>query len=286
MDATATHDPHEMHSAVHLNLDDAWDVGTLGVCAVDARQWGPRLRYFCPPKLIGEFEQSVVSGLPRFVLYGSGDFHHLAGLFVKRVDRPFALVSFDNHPDWDVRPPQWACGGWVNRALGHGQLLRAAVWGCGNFELAFPSRLFATRNRKLEVFAWGERFGRRTRERFGCMTREDWRGRFERFVSTLAGTPAYVTVDLDCLRAEEAVTNWENGLFTAGDVAWAIGRLRESSEIVGGDVCGAYSRPRMERWTQRLASWWDHPKFSVPAEGESRRRNLAAVETIWAALVG
>ena len=55
--------------------------------------------------------------LAPFVLYGSGDFHHLTALWLRRLTQAVVLVSFDNHPDWDVRPPRWCCGGWVNRAL-------------------------------------------------------------------------------------------------------------------------------------------------------------------------
>ena len=52
----------------------------------------------------------------------------------------------------------------------------------------------------------------------------NWRERFQRFAGELAGAAVYVTVDLDCLRAEEAVTNWESGLFTA-DADSALGAL-------------------------------------------------------------
>jgi hypothetical protein len=91
-------------------------------------------------------------------------------------------------------------------------------------------------------------------------------------------------VDLDCLKAEDAATNWENGLFTVAEVAWAVGQLRGTCKVVGGDLCGAYSRPRLERWTQRVASWWDHPKVKAISVEEARRRNLSALETIWPAL--
>src|SRR5438309_5516591 len=90
---------------IHLNLDDAWGEGVLGMACVDARLWGPRVRYFAPRRLLAEFYQSVLKELPPFVVYGSGDFHHLTGWLVRRVAEPVTLVSFDNHPDWDVRPP-------------------------------------------------------------------------------------------------------------------------------------------------------------------------------------
>ena len=94
----------------------------------------------------------------------------------------------------------------------------------------------------------------------------------------------YVTVDLDGLRAGEAVTNWENGLFTAADVAWAVGRIRAAADVVAGDVCGAYSPQVYARWTQRLAGRWDHPKLPEPAPDHARRVNAAALRAIWPAL--
>src|SRR4051812_34216774 len=106
--------------------------------SVDARAWGARVRYFASERLLAEFFRSVLVGLPRFVLYGSGDFHHLAGWLLRRVEGPVTLVSFDNHPDWDVRPPRWGCGGWVNRALQLANVSKASVWGCGNSELDWP----------------------------------------------------------------------------------------------------------------------------------------------------
>jgi arginase family enzyme len=278
-----------MNEAVHLNLDDAWEEQPLGMPCVDAREWGPRLRYFAPAKLVEVFSAEVLAALPPFVVYGSGDFHYLAACLAGRVREALTVVSFDNHPDWDIRPPRWACGGWVNRALDNPFVQRVAVWGCGNFELNWPSRLFGNRRAicsgRLEVHAWAERFGKGVRRRFDCMTRENWRERFSRFVQRLAGSAMYVTVDLDCLRSEEAATNWENGLFTAEDVAWALRKLRESCRVVGGDLCGAYSRPRFARWTQRLASGWDHPKIREVSAEIRIERNLKVLRTIWSEMV-
>jgi arginase family enzyme len=276
--------------AGHLNLDDAWEERVLGLRCFDARQWGPRLRYFAPQKVLEEFYRTVLAPLPPFVVYGSGDFHHLTGWLVKKVAEPVTVVSFDNHPDWDCRPPRWSCGGWVNRALEWSHVEKCAVWGCGNFELEWPGRMFgnrrALRSGRLEIHGWAERFSAGARRRFSCMTRENWRERFQRFAEGLSGQAIYVTVDLDCLRAEEAATNWENGLFDASDVAWAMGRLRELGRVMAGDVCGAYSKPLFERWTQKLAGWWDHPKIASVSEVEANSKNAESLHTIWSALCG
>ena len=104
--------------ALHLNVDDAWPNESIGLSVADARSWVPRLRFSASPRLIEQFYRERGRDLAApFLLYGSGDFHHLTALRLRSVAEPMVLVSFDNHPDWDVRPPKWACGGWVNRAL-------------------------------------------------------------------------------------------------------------------------------------------------------------------------
>ncbi len=224
------------------------------------------------------FMDEVLTGLPPFVLYGSGDFHHLTAALLRKLPAtPFNLVSFDNHPDWDVRPPYWACGGWMKRALELANLQRAIVWGCGNFELNWPARIFGSS--RVEVFGWSERYPTR-----GRMTRSNWRAHFEEFADSLRGCEVYITVDMDCLRTEDAVTNWENGLFAAEDVAWAISGLRSAAKVIAGDACGAYSPPVYERRRQRFAAEWDHPKISPPDPERARAINTASLQIIWPSL--
>jgi hypothetical protein len=103
--------------AIHLNLDNAWPADVLPFGTVDATSWAPQLRFSAPSRLIEKFYRETREELAPFILYGSGDFHHLTALWVRSIAEPFVLISFDNHPDWDVRPPRWGCGGWVNRAL-------------------------------------------------------------------------------------------------------------------------------------------------------------------------
>jgi hypothetical protein len=162
----------------------------------------------------------------------------------------------------------------------------ASIWGCGNFELQFPSRLFANhgalKSGKLQVNAWAERQPDAVARRFNCMTRDNWRDRFEAFAWSLDGQSVYVTVDLDCLADSEIITNWENGLFTRDDVAWALDQLHAHAKIVGGDMCGAYSPPGYARWFQRLAGHWDHPKQILPIDfAVARQENLATIQAIW-----
>lgn len=254
---------------MYLDLDSAWDAAPLGLDRFDARQWGPPLRCFALRASMRAFIHGVASRLPPFVLFGSGDFHHVSAALLERSTASNVVV-FDNHPDWDRRPPHWACGGWVNRALDLPHIRRVAVWGCGNFELNWPARMFG--NPRVEAFGWIERYPRR-----GRITRDDWRSEFERFAKSIVGD-VYVSVDMDCLA--DAITNWENGLFTADDVAWAI---RSLPDVTGGDICGAYSPPVYARSRQRFAAEWDHPKLPPRDLEHARAVNTKLVETIWPA---
>ena len=243
------------------------------------------MRFSAPPSAIERFYAELEPQLPPFILYGSGDFHHLTALWLRRMIEPVVVISFDNHPDWDVRPPKWCCGGWVNRALELPQVRKVSVWGCGNFESWWPGQAFgnrrAEREGRLDLHAWADDRPAAKQKQRGAIFRETWREEFERFVHELKGGAVYITVDLDCLRRGDAVTNWENGKFATDDVGWALGRLRNDARIIGGDICGAFSTPKYARWMQRIISQLDHPNLAKSDEEEARAVNCAALEKLW-----
>jgi hypothetical protein len=255
---------------------------------LDARDWGAQMRFSAPPKLVEKFYDEFGSRLAPFILYGSGDFHYLSALWLRRLTQPVLLVSFDNHPDWDIRPPKWGCGGWINRALELGQVEHIAIWGCGNFECWWPHNVFANRSAeregRLEVHPWVDDRPLKDRQRRGAILREDWRDHFENFATNLASRHIYVTIDLDCLRFDQAVTNWESGRFEVADLEWALGKLRKKTQIIAGDICGAYTEPKYARWKQRFASEWDHPKLDLPSADRIRKTNFPTLERLWTAL--
>lgn len=270
-------------SVLHLNLDDAWDIGAE-LRTIDLREWGPRLRFSAPAREIERFAVEHGRNLPPFLVLGSGDFHHLTAIWLRRLPRLTTVISFDNHPDWDIRPPKWACGGWINRALELAQVDKVSVWGCGNFECWWPMRIFgnnlAEQSGRLEVHPWADNRSEKEQRRLGAILRSNWRDQFEQFVRQVGGAEVYVTIDLDCLRPEEAVTNWESGRFTVEDVCWAIDLLANNCRIVAGDICGAWSSPHYARRKQRFASEMDHPRINLPGADEIRGRNENALRQL------
>ncbi len=282
---------------MHLDLDSAWPAGLGDLARLNLQAWGPKLRFTAQRGDMESFARNVLRTLDAapFVVFGSGDFHHLSALWVRRfLQAPTVLVSFDNHPDWDMRPPHWCCGGWINRALEISpNLVRASVWGLGNYEYWWPARFFANhralQSGRLEVFAWDDpkRGWMQRRLRPSTISPESWRERFSIFARTTAAKRAYVTVDMDCLISADATTNWESGKFSSEDVAWALRELRQAGvQIVGGDLCGAWSEPRSARRKQAFAAWMDHPRLPVATREEARAKNVAAFATIWPALCG
>ncbi|WP_162145242.1 arginase family protein [Chthoniobacter flavus] len=273
--------------SIHIDLDGAWPKDATEAYA-DCRSWGPRLRYSATARGIEEFYEFVRPKMAKYTLFGSGDYHHLSALWLRQFEEPVTIVSFDNHPDWDIRPPRWCCGTWINRALELPHVRKAVIWGCGNFELNFPGHLFvnrrALRNQQLEVWPWTERLKPSGRKRWPGMTREDWQEKFSAFAQRLAGERLYVTVDLDCLSSDESATNWEQGLFTVEDILWALDELRAQASLAGGDLCGAYSVPTFERFKQRIESTIDHPRLDPVNPAEAAARNGRALRMIWSAL--
>src|SRR5438552_4118621 len=165
-----------MTQGVHLNLDGAWPADAIDAEMHDLGDWGLRLRYLARQVDLDAFHEQVRPLLRPFVLYGSGDFHHLTAVLLREMREPVTVVCFDNHPDWDVRPPRWACGGWTNRALELPNVLRASVWGCGNFECWWPHQIFGNRRAEragfLAVHPWADDRPMKDRQRKGAILRD------------------------------------------------------------------------------------------------------------------
>jgi arginase family enzyme len=280
-----------MSSSVWFRTDEAWDFlsgeleAEFGV--VDVGEEAKGLRFITTSSRIEAFAEQHAGKFRPYTLFGSGDFHHLSAVWMRQFEEPFQVVSFDNHPDWDIRPPRWSCGAWINRALENRLIEGVGIWGCGNFECQFPGRLLgnraAARAGRLVVHPW-EREGARYPAWLHPMTSETWKAQFSGWVEQRAGARLYVTIDMDCLSSAEAVTNWESGRFTCDDLVWALRTLHEKTAMIGGDLCGAWSRPIYATRFQRLAGWFDHPA-TVPVDEEERiARNRAAFKRLWPAL--
>ena len=71
---------------LHLDLDGAWPNDVLPEANyLDLQHWGAKLRYCSNSRLVEEFFEEMRGSLADFTLYGSGDFHYLTALLLRRT---------------------------------------------------------------------------------------------------------------------------------------------------------------------------------------------------------
>jgi arginase family enzyme len=256
---------------------------------VDARDLEQRLRILASRhafRALGErLGEGAADGEPEVLLYGSGDFHHLTALFVALHPEPLAVVHFDNHPDW-VRYPTINCGSWVNMALASRHVAKVVTIGPCSDDLQNPEWKFANlpaiREGRLAVYPWRsdatrlwgapvttsstKTGGRRLTWR--NLADESWSDFLDELAESLPVRALWITIDKDVLGRGEAVTNWDQGEMTLDHVIAAVRRLASSFRIVGIDVCGDYSRPRLKDPMRAFLSWSDHPELPPHADDD------------------
>jgi len=97
----------------------------------------------------------------------------------------------------------------------------------------------------------------------------DLRQRMPELTDGLAGRRAYISIDKDCLASQHALTNWEEGLMGIDDLAVMLSAIRDTLDIVGVDITGDYSPPKVKGAIKALCSRLDHPRqYSARGCGE------------------
>ena len=270
-----------------LDTDGSVDANALvsvapwaSVTRVDLRDLGPSLRLWSRGKNIDAARAriaAVADRRPSITFMGSGDFHHLATLLVERVEEPFTLLHFDNHPDWVRLAPRWHCGSWVNRVLALPNVQRVITVGCCSDDLVDPGRkggnLPALDAGRLALFPWqhgASHVRRRLTDGPGHTWRDGhihWRNLAampmqQAIDAVLAAIPTeaiWITLDKDVLPESEALTNWDQGQMPLAALLAMLRAAGQSKRALGADICGEYSPPRHANWLKRIESKMDQP---------------------------
>ncbi|CAH1660625.1 arginase family protein [Chelatococcus asaccharovorans] len=227
--------------------------------------------------LVDRFKSAAGGEGTTVTFYGSGDFHHLTAALVATLDEPLTIVHFDNHPDWVRFPATTNCGAWVNRALELPHVHKVVTIGPCSADLVRPewqfANLDAVRDGRIALYPWRHppsrvwgRYGR-TRcyrqeggyLRWRNLADEDWSDFLHELVETIPTRAVWLTIDKDVLGHGEAVTNWDQGELTLNHLVTAIERLAAERCIIGGDVCGDWSKPRFSDPFRAALAYFDHP---------------------------
>jgi len=275
---------------------------------IDLRELAPRLRLWSRAAAIAEFDRQLDAARARTVdtitLLGSGDFHHLAAVLMRRAGaadaRPFTVLHIDNHPDWVRLAPHWHCGAWVNRALELPGVARVVTVGVCSDDLVRPDlkggNLPALASGRLVLFPWSHapsRVWRRIADGAGRrwqageiawdnLAQGDFGAHLTEIIQQLETDDVWITIDKDVLPEAEALSNWDQGQMPLARVLETIRGVGRARRIVGADICGEYSPIFHANWIKRAESGMDQPLRAVTADALARneRVNVALLRAL------
>lgn len=267
--------------------------------------YGPRIRLGGSFSRFGRFEVALANAAgcatddePCTTLYGSGDFHHVSLALLRRLQGPFNLVVFDNHPDWMRGVPLMHCGTWLYHAARLPQVQRIYhIGGDVDFDNYYqwlaPWRLLESG--KITVFpAWRTFQGRRWRKIVHTPLRDHadasvatdrWRDLLSPYSEDLLRWPLYVSLDKDVMRADEAPVNWDSGHLTLREVCDGLECLMEITRgnLLGMDIVGDWSPVRVQGLLRRWLHFTEHPSLEADAASacsQNEQTNLELLEVV------
>jgi len=280
--------------AALLHLDDALGpqqslrerVMSAGGRDLDCHDLGPALRLWSRPAALDQLAARLGEGLPaaegpRLIFAGSGDFHHVTPLLLRRAceaagDPPVTVVHFDNHPDWVKFENGMHCGSWVGRAARLPGVARVVTVGVCSPDIDRPrskgADLDLVIDDRVELYPYHAPHGAPGLQLCG----RDWpsiesmgEAAFADFLPSRIPTEAvYVTIDKDVLRPQDASTNWDQGRTSEAFLTTLIGRIADRHRLVGADVVGDWSNAvygggllpaLLKRGEALLDQPWTHP---------------------------
>lgn len=234
------------------------------------------IRFGCRLNSLQQLQADIapaLTGPPRLVMMGSGDYHHLTYLLLQRFrdfGQPLQLVVFDNHPD-NMRYP-WGihCGSWVWHASRLPFVQQIHVLGITSRDVeaahGWENHLRALWSGKLRYWCvgrnldWMRRLGISHSRSF--VSTADMLGAFLEY-NAASTAPIYLSIDKDVLSAADAHTNWDQGVMRKAEMLDAIRPML--GRIVAADVVGEVSSYRYRSRFKRLLSGLDEQP-DIPQE--------------------
>ena len=251
---------------------------------IDLTDLGPRCRLYSSEDTARDISARIGRGSKNSITFlGSGDFHHITGLLLDNFNEDISVISFDDHPDWDVFPPKIGCGSWVTRILNKNNIKKVVLMGAssgdispnffrmGNYDSLKDDRLeiYPYQHKRTKVFLKKIPMNISTDVKRGLFFDEiTWRelktkNIAEFFLHILHRLPTkrvYVTIDKDCLKAQYSLTNWPEGHLELEELLLMLKFIKENADIVGLDITGDYSDVRTEGLIRTVITAMNHPR--------------------------
>lgn len=165
------------------------------------------IRYLCPLERLEELDRKIPSYEKSIVFIGSGDFHYITYLLLRRIKEPFNLLLIDNHLDIKETFDGFiSCGSWLRSILSDEYLKHVFYLGS---DITDGFRKIIKIN-----------------------------GDFEELLLLIRmKIPFYISIDKDILSKSTVETNWEQGYLNLEELFKILSYI-PIDNIIGIDVCG------------------------------------------------
>lgn len=254
------------------------------------RQFERSARLWASPAVFNKLAQALQPPPPQgqFSLIGSGDYHHVSLALISQLTTPLTVVLFDNHPDWMRPPHKYHCGTWVYSLARLEHVERIVIIGLESGDIAEDQ----FEKGDMESYLQGKIVLLPYQPvQMGVLT---LKSSFEQHVfmgiaevlAEIETDHIYISVDKDCLRAEDARTNWEQGSMPLSAVTATIRALKAHKQVIGADTVGDFSPVRFHSPLKWIASHLDRREHPREEMMNASRINAATNAQLIEALTG
>jgi arginase family enzyme len=278
---------------------------------VDLKHLGDSGRLWLNEHDAAEIRYVLGKHLPQGLSFlGSGDYHHISALLIERYTKPVSVIVFDAHPDWDILPPHLGCGSWVSYILCMKHVEEVVIFGLSADDISTfwiqTAELNSLQQGRVRVYPYAHEPTRvffkprlqnpsiRTEDslfskiiHWQQLKGKDLREFIPSVLGNLAVKDVYVSIDKDCLKAQDALTNWDEGQMSLGELTSILQWIKKHLCITGADITGEYSECRVKGLIKNICSRFDHPrnfsardKFREFIDDTNEHANIRLLETL------
>jgi len=215
------------------------------------KQFQTKLRLWCSPSCFSKVSNEMeMPNKSQFALLGSSDYHHLTLALLQQHQTPFTLVLFDNRQNWMRPQHQYHSNTWICTASRLPNIERIVIVGLENGDLCAKkfndSDAESYLGKKIILLPYSGveiAVSMGKTQQIQSQLKQSLKAGVQEILDAIITTNVYVSVDKDCLRREDAITNWEQGTLPLETVTTCIEAINEQHTIIGADTVGDYSPP-------------------------------------------
>lgn len=207
------------------------------------------LRFISPREVLEKVSLNLSQVPVGLSFLGSGDYHHLTLLFLKKISLSFTLIVLDWHLDLNTAPPGFvSCGSWLREALNLSQVEEVYVLGVQEEALSRVPGYFHYEGERIRVKIYPVK---------------DFSVASQRVPQEIQGRRVYISLDKDVLAPPFTYTTWDQGELHPGPIFYLLRSLKNKARVIGVDVCGEYSPPSVVLGPHEMAKVEANEIFNI-----------------------